>query len=301
MISAIDVVIKYSKEVIDGASFTIMDGDKIGIVGPNGAGKSTLFRAIMGDIKPSSGRIEIAKNTRLGFLPQVIYDDYSVMDSTIYDYFMSVHNLKELEDELNQICEAMEDGVDVEKKMDKYIVLQDRFQMLGGYELEGRLKKVIKGLGAEDFDLQRKMWSLSGGEKSKIALARLIFSEPDVMLMDEPTNHLDKDMLRWVVDFLKKYKKALVIISHDQTFLDEVVNRIYYVSHENLEIYHGNYSKFVEQKKERDDTLQRVEKNREREEKRILDYVNKMQNISGRRKRQVKSRMKQLDRLSERK
>ncbi|KPU43642.1 putative ABC transporter ATP-binding protein [Oxobacter pfennigii] len=245
--------------ILENISFSMQEGDKIGLVGVNGAGKSTLFKIIIGEIIADSGDKYTAKDISLGYLPQNMSLDSSrtVIEEvlTVYDDLVKMEaRLRELEimiaDEKN-----MADTEYHERLMTEYSNLQDEFTRRDGYGYGSFSKGVLIGLGftAEDFD--KGINILSGGQKTRVALGKLLLTKPDILLLDEPTNHLDLDAVEWLEDFLKAYRGCLFIISHDRFFLDIVTNKTYELGNNRLDEYNGNYSYYVREREVRKENL----------------------------------------------
>ncbi|MDD4773294.1 MAG: ABC-F type ribosomal protection protein [Eubacteriales bacterium] len=237
--------------ILDGISFALNEGDKMGIVGVNGAGKSSLFRVISGEYSQDSGSVYISKDKSVGILEQntEFTDDNTLIDEMLLTY----KHLLDAEDELKALNAEIESG---EISLGaRYATAHDAFVRNGGYEFRGRCRGMLISLGfAEEFH-SLKISSLSGGQKTRVALARILLREPDILLLDEPTNHLDMNTLFWLEEFLKNYRKTLLVISHDRYFLDRVANKILEIENKRCKLYNGNYSAFV-RLKENDRVIQ---------------------------------------------
>lgn len=228
-------------------------GERIGIVGPNGAGKTTLFKLLAGMETPDEGEIFRAKGSRWAYLPQnPVYPEHWTGRDVIASAFAEVMKVQaEMRQVEQEMALAGEDGSKLEKCLRRYQQLQEQFEQLDGYQVEATMSQVITGLGISDAMLETAFQQLSGGEKTKIGLARLLCEKSDVLLLDEPTNHLDVESMEWLEGFLRDYPGTILIISHDRYFLDRVVTGIFEVDGGELDVYRGNYSAFLKEKEER--------------------------------------------------
>lgn len=235
--------------ILEKITFHIEEREKAAIVGVNGAGKTTLFKVLTGEISADGGEFYLKKDASLGYLAQNIQID---SDRTIYEEMLSVFekiiqtetNLRELENEMGNLS-----GQALAEKMEEYATLQHYFEQNDGYSYQSRLRGVLKGLGFADNDFNRPMNQLSGGQKTRVHLAKLLLSKPDILLLDEPTNHLDIAAIEWLEDFLRSYPGAVLIISHDRYFLDRIVTKVIEIENKKSTVYNGNYSFFWQQKK----------------------------------------------------
>ena len=236
--------------VLDRVSFIINAGDRLGLVGANGAGKTTLLRISAGVEQPDAGHVTRATNATIGYLTQGVEQDFGqtlgeFIRAGMREWEGARERVGQLEAEL-----AGAKGGDLERVMDEYALAAARFDSLGGYEREGGVDAVVRGLGLGDLDRQASLEQLSGGQRTRAGLARLLLSEPTCLLLDEPTNHLDVDALEWLEEFLLAYRGAALIVSHDRVFLDRTVTRILELDDEThrLTEYAGNYSDYAEAK-----------------------------------------------------
>jgi ATPase subunit of ABC transporter with duplicated ATPase domains len=234
--------------VLKGLSFEIFDGEKVGLLGKNGAGKSTLFKILAGMESFESGSLSIPEGVKVGVLDQIpIYPDHY----TVIDVLMTAFDKQQmLKQQMNQLEHEMTINYD-EKIMKRYGELQTRFEAMGGYTIDSEISKVCNGLQIDGDMQQREFRLLSGGEKTKINLGRILLQNTNVLLLDEPTNHLDIASSEWIEAFLKNYKGTVIVISHDRYFLDNVVTRIVEIVDGKAELYQGNYSYFAVEKEER--------------------------------------------------
>lgn len=288
--------------VIEDISFTVEDGDKIGVLGLNGSGKTTLFNILAGDIHQDKGEIFIQKDLVLGYLRQHVKID---SQNTVFEECLMVFehligmekNLRNLEKEIAEL--GVEGDSDrLASLMNRYANLTEEFQEKNGYGFKSEIRGTLIGLGftVEDFDKEVNI--LSGGQKSRLSLAKLLLEKPDLLLLDEPTNHLDIDAIGWLEKFLKDYKGAVLIISHDRYFLDNVVNRIFYLENKTIKVYNTNYSRFMEQRKKDLEVLKRQYEDQQKEIKRQEEIIARFMNYGDSRYiNQAQSRQRLLDKM----
>ncbi|PKE34320.1 ABC transporter ATP-binding protein [Macrococcoides caseolyticum] len=235
--------------IFEDIKFEVNDNDRIGLIGRNGEGKTTLFKLISGEERPDSGFISLSKDIRVGILSQIPkfpddMDVYSCLAQTFIDLDVIEKKMKALE------LKMASNPDNLEKILVQYANMQEKFEALGGYEKDSKINFVMHGLKINS--LADRLWSqLSGGERTKVGLAMLLLQSPELLLLDEPTNHLDIDSIEWLTQFIKNYKGAVIIISHDRYFLDETVSKILEIDQQALHIYHGNYSYFIKEKEDR--------------------------------------------------
>jgi ATP-binding cassette, subfamily F, member 3 len=238
-----------TNRILENISFHINESDKAGIVGVNGAGKSTLFRILSGLLQSDTGDIFIAKGCKIGYLEQNTGLDSS---RTLWDELMTVYApLIEMEHRIKRLEEGISKEKDAERLaplMKEYATLSDKYANSGGYEYTSRVRGVLRGLGFSEHQFHSPVRILSGGQKTRLALAKILLEEPDLLLMDEPTNHLDIHALEWLEDFLKNYRKSVMIISHDRYFLDAVCNKTMELENCECRVYNTNYSGYMKQK-----------------------------------------------------
>ncbi|MBQ2583471.1 MAG: ABC-F type ribosomal protection protein [Erysipelotrichaceae bacterium] len=235
-----------ANDVFENIDFTVNENERIALVGRNGSGKTTLLKVLTGECELSSGQLIRSSRTTISYLKQ---NALAQSEQTVREVFDDVfREIKEKERQLEELSEILKNDHD-EKLIARYSDLEEEYKYLGGYTYHGEMMSVLNGFGFCEADLDRKVSSFSGGEKTKIAFAGLLLSKPDLLLLDEPTNHLDLSTIEWLEGYLAKYKKALVIVSHDRTFLDRSVSVVYELEYGSIRRYAGNYSSFVEQKK----------------------------------------------------
>ena len=289
--------LKFHLETIyDDASFRIENKDKVGIVGVNGAGKTTLFKVILKKEELNQGKIVIPRNTRIGYLPQeIVLED---KDITVFDYLLGARPIEKLNKKLEQlyIDVAVAEGKEQDKLLKEISKTQEKLEYYDCYEAESILFTIISNMNIDSELLDMKLKDLSGGQKSKIAFAHLLYSAPEIMLLDEPTNHLDTTTRDYITNYLKNYKGMVLIISHDVSFLNAIVNKIMHidkVSHK-IEMYRGNYSDYLKKSEKQKELKERLIEQQEKEVAKLREFVLQYSNSSGKRKRIAESREKLL-------
>ena len=291
-----------TQTIFDNISFQINNNDKVGIIGVNGAGKSTLFNILLGNITPDAGNITLNTKINLGYLPQVIMDDASNEEETVFEYLLEGRPIKKLKEELNSLYEAIA-NLDNEYELKKYYKKINRVSELleyyDEYNAEGSLLKIISGMNIDDNLLDLKLKNISGGQKSKVAFARLLYSNPEIMLLDEPTNHLDLDTKDYIIDYLKNYHGIILVISHDIEFLNEVTKKTLYVDKikHNVEMYNVNYEKYIKIKNERDLAKKRLYERQQKEEEKLKGIIAKYIRGNEKKANIAKDRIKKLEKL----
>ncbi len=280
-------------DLFSGVSFDIPRGSRLALVGANGCGKTTLLRMLVGLDDPSSGRISRAKSIRTGYLPQEAEFD---MEGSVWDAcFLVFTDLISRQGELEKLEAEMSVAETREQALFRYGPLQHEFERRGGYNFHARIKQVLTGLGFSSDDFHMPLTHLSGGQRTRAFLARLLLSEPDLLLLDEPTNHLDITAVEWLEGYLSKWEGAVVIVSHDRYFLDQVVNGILEMAFGTIEHYSGNYSAYLHTREER---WEHRQERFEAEKAKLLkdvEYIRK--NISGQNVSQAKGKLRRLSRI----
>ena len=236
--------------ILNDCSFFINENEKAAIVGNNGAGKSTIMKIIMEEVNADEGTVIIGKDKSIGYLAQ--YQDLSSHNS-IYDEVKSVKkDLIDMESRLVAYEKQMShmEGDALSELMETYTNLEHHFQLLNGYSYKSEIEGVIKGLGFTEEDFTKQVGTLSGGQKTRVALCKLLLEKPDIIMLDEPTNHLDLNSIKWLETYLLNYHGAVLIIAHDRYFLDKIVTKIIEVENHKCHVYHGNYSAFAAKKQE---------------------------------------------------
>ena len=283
--------------IFTGASFEIQEQDHIGLVGANGSGKTTLFKILTGDMASDSGEIYKARECRIGYMEQHVCRD---LDRSAYNEVLTVFShLLEMEKELEDINLRLQVHPD-DALIERQMILNDQFAAQGGLTCRARARSTLMGLGFSDEQMGMPVGVLSGGQKAKLQLAKMLLSGANLLLLDEPTNHLDIQSVEWLEDFLKGFPGAYLVISHDRFFLDNVTDRTFEMEHQRLTLYKGNYTRHLEQKEENALTIQRKYDNTMREIKRLEGIVaqqrqwNREKNI-----RTAESKLKVIARLEQ--
>ena len=273
MLEANDLTLMRGNNILlEKASFRVNLGEKVGLVGVNGAGKTTLLKTMYGELEPEGGTI--TRPEKIGYLGQErLADALQSMGSeetsvlTIGDYLLAARGLGEITTELRAIEKKLEEvtapdaspevAATSDAILQRYGDLEERYGMLGGYEAESEIVQLLRGLGMATVELDRPLSALSGGQKTRVAIARLFFGAPDLLLLDEPTNHLDVKATRWLMDYLSRYQGTVILISHDLPLLDAAIKRVFYLDKvsRSLAIYTGNYTSFEKQKQQNEDRL----------------------------------------------
>ena len=258
VLSAKDISKSYGTDIItEDVSFGVEKGDRIGIVGPNGSGKTTLLSIIAGELEPSSGNIYIRSDMTLGYLKQK--NHFFAGGTVIGEAQKSFEHFFRMEKEIEDLQVRISDHTrpDFDQCLAAYTNLIEEYEKEGGYTYKSELSAVLRAMGFSEEDQLKKIDVLSGGERTRLALACMLLRRPDILILDEPTNHLDLKMLSWLENFLKGYQGTLLVVSHDRYFLDRIVGRIFDMSGGTLNAYAGNYSEFLIKKEERMETLMR--------------------------------------------
>ena len=285
-------------EILKNVSFHIEANEKAAIVGINGAGKSTLLKIIMQKETPDTGEVILAKDATISYLAQ--YQDVSG-HRTIYEEVLDAKkNIIEMEERLRGMEAQMNalTGQELEALLDGYHRLSHEFELLGGYTYRSEVTGILKGLGFSESEFDRQMSELSGGQKTRVSLGKLLVTKPDVLLLDEPTNHLDMESIRWLEGFLMNYKGAVVIVSHDRYFLDRVVTKVVEIFQHQGFVYQGNYTEFAKKKaKIREDLLKQYY-NQQREIKHQEEVIAKLKSFNREKSiKRAESREKMLDKI----
>ncbi len=262
--------------VLEDASFAVNAGEKIGIIGRNGAGKTTLLNLLAGEWEPSEGEFFVSQDARIGYLKQ--RDNFFRSDTVIKaidSIFTDIHNI---EKNIEEVTGEIEKCANAGRTPDEGLIrrldnLHMEYETKGGYTYKSEMTGVLTSMAFTPNDYDKKIQELSGGERTRLALAALLLEKPDILLLDEPTNHLDIDTLRWLEQYLSAYKGTVLIVSHDRYFLDKVVNRIFEVEHKHLYTYKGSYSAYAEQKRIRRESELRAYNNQQREIRRQEDMI----------------------------
>lgn len=300
MISVENLKVEFGvKPLFQNANFVINDHDKVALVGKNGAGKSTLLKILCGQKQPTEGKISNSSGMTIGYLPQVmiLQDDTTVMDEA-KKAFSNVIKMKEKIDAMNK---ELTERTDYESEsyialVDKYIQEHDRYLMLGGKNYEAEIEKVLIGLGFYRSDFERPTSEFSGGWRMRIELAKILLSKPDCLLLDEPTNHLDIESIQWLERFLQQSTKALVLVSHDKAFINNVTNRTLEISCGKIIDYKVKYDEYIKLRAERREQQMRAYENQQKEIAEIKDFIERFR-YKATKAVQVQSRIKQLEKI----
>ena len=237
------------KRILDGLSFQVDSGERVGLLGKNGAGKTTLFRMLTGELEPDEGEIQLGAGRRVGLISQIpVYPAGYTVEDVLRSAFARMYRMK---DEMDTLALRMEQGASDETTLRRYGELNARFEGLGGWDTDTAVNKVAGGLSIPQAMRQRDFDCLSGGEKTRVNLGRLILEDTDILLLDEPTNHLDLQATEWLEEYLRKFRGTVVTISHDRYFLDRTVTRIIEIQDGKAEFYSGNYSFYAIEKERR--------------------------------------------------
>ena len=261
-----------ANDVFENIDFTINENERVALVGRNGSGKTTLLKVLTGQQELSSGQVFKNNKITISYLEQNALIN---SNKTIRQEFEEVFkDLLEKEKRIEELSKQLETNHDT-KLIEQFSKLQDEFKLEGGYTYESEMYTVLAGFGFKKDDIDRNVSSFSGGEKTKIAFAKLLLAKPDLLLLDEPTNHLDLSTIEWLENYLAKYKKAMIIVSHDRTFLDKTVNVVFELEYGNIKRYAGNYSSFVEQKKNDFIHQEAAYKRQQKDIKRLEELIEK--------------------------
>jgi ATP-binding cassette subfamily F protein 3 len=278
-----------------GVSVGIPNDGKVGLVGPNGIGKTTLLLILAGRAQPAVGNIHLAKGARIGYLHQESARAFADPQRTVYAEMLTLFaGLRAEEDRLREMEAAMAEGDFSDALFAEYSRAQEQFELAGGYDYELRIQQVLDGLGFNQENWDLPLEHLSGGQKTRVLLARLLLDRPDLLILDEPTNHLDVAAIEWLENTLHQWDGAVLVVSHDRYFLDRVVNTIWEMGRSGIETYRGNYTAYLQQRQDRwDRREQAFVAYKERMEKE-LDYIRR--NIAGQRTAMAKGKLKRITR-----
>ncbi len=266
--------------VLSDISFLLNEKDKAAIIGVNGCGKTTLFKLITGELLPDSGDIIMPKGTEIGYFSQNLSIE---SENTIWEELSCVFDdLKEIEDRKRKIEHDMKlrEGEELEELMAKYSALNDEFEKRNGFEWESRVRGVIKGLGFSDEEGSKKINTLSGGQKTRCALGRLLLMNPHILLLDEPTNHLDIESIKWLEGYLGGYNGTVIIISHDRYFIDRTTTKIIEIENGVSKVYNGNYSEYTKRKKKERENQKHRYINQQREIKKTEESIARLKSFN---------------------
>lgn len=284
------------RAIFHDVSFRLLKGEHIGLIGANGEGKSTFMNIITGKLQPDEGKIEWAKHVRVGYL-----DQHTILEKgmTMRDVLKSAFSfLFELENKMNQICDAMGEasGDELNEMVEELGTIQDLLMAHDFYIIDSKIDEIARALGLDELGLDRDVEDLSGGQRTKLLLGKLLLEKPDILLLDEPTNYLDEQHIEWLKRYLQEYENAFILISHDIPFLNSVINIIYHMENQELNRYVGDYDKFLEVYEMKKAQLEAAYKRQQKEIQELQDFVarNKAR-VSTR--NMAMSRQKKLDKM----
>ena len=284
------------RAIFNDVSFRLLKGEHIGLVGANGEGKSTFMNIVTGKLMPDEGKVEWAKNVRVGYL-----DQHSTLTKgmTIESVLKSAFAwLFELEENMNRICDKLGEAEpdEMDAMMEELGVIQDTLTMHDFYIIDAKVEEVARALGLLDLGLSHDVTDLSGGQRMKVLLAKLLLEKPDILLLDEPTNYLDAEHIAWLKRYLQEYENAFILISHDISFLNDVVNIIYHMENQRLDRYVGDYDKFQEVYEVKKSQLEAAYRKQQQEISELKDFVarNKARVAT---RNMAMSRQKKLDKM----
>lgn len=285
-------------EVIKNVSFHVEENQKVAIVGINGAGKSTLLKIINGEMRSDEGEVTFAKNTSIGYLAQ---HQELMGQGTIYDEILSAHDeLIEMEARLRKMEDSMSQCApdELDAFLNRYNQLNHEFDLRGGLTFRSEISGVLKGLGFSEEEFTKQMHELSGGQKTRVALGRLLVTKPDVIMLDEPTNHLDMASIAWLETYLLNYKGAVIIVSHDRYFLDRIVTKVVEISRHTAFSYEGNYTEYSKKKEQLREAMLKQYYNQQREIKHQEEVIAKLKSFNREKSiKRAESREKMLDKV----
>ena len=284
--------------ILSDCSFHIEEREKAAIVGPNGAGKSTLLKIIMGRLPADDGTVTISKDKTLGYLAQ--HQNLS-SDGTIYDELLSVKkDIIALEEKIRETEQQMKNatGEQLDTLLDQYTKMNHQFELENGYAYQSEIVGVLKGLGFTEDDFSLPVNTLSGGQKTRVALGKLLLSRPDIILLDEPTNHLDMESIRWLENYLLGYNGSVIIVAHDRYFLDRIVTKIIEIENTHVTVFSGNYTAYADKKKILRNMQLKEYLNQQREIKHQQEVITKLKQFNREKSiKRAESREKMLDKL----
>ena len=287
-----------SNEIIRDATFLVNEHEKVAIVGVNGAGKTTLLKILTGEESADSGSITLAKDAKLGYLRQINNVDSAL--SIIDELYTVIEPILNMEKRMSQMQEDMKHltGSELEGLYSSYTALTHSYELMDGYAAKSRVVGILKGLGFEEADFDRKINTLSGGQKTRVFLAKLLLEEPDIILLDEPTNHLDLRSIEWLESYLLNYKGAVIIVSHDRYFLDKIVSKVIDIENGNVQMYLGNYTDFSNKKQMLLDAKMKEYLNQQQEIKHQEAVITKLKQFNREKSiKRAESRQKQLEKI----
>ena len=287
-----------SNEIIKDANFLVNEHEKVAIVGVNGAGKTTLLKILTGEERADSGNVILAKDAKLGYLRQINNVDSTL--SIIDELYTVIEHILNMEKRMLEMQEQMQhlSGEELEALYSSYTALTHSYELMDGYAAKSKVIGILKGLGFDENDFERKINTLSGGQKTRVFLAKLLLEEPDIILLDEPTNHLDLRSIEWLESYLLNYKGAVIIVSHDRYFLDKIVSKVIDIENAEVQMYSGNYSDFSAKKQMLLDAKMKEYLNQQQEIKHQEAVITKLKQFNREKSiKRAESRQKQLEKI----
>ncbi len=282
------------RALYDNASLHIKPNDKIGLIGLNGKGKSTLLHLIIGNFQPTSGEISKSKDCTIGFLNQDLLS-YQSEESILAVAMQAFERANELQGNIERILKKMETDYE-DKLIDQLTKAQDEYEALGGYSLQSEAEAILEGIGFKTSDLSRPLKEFSGGWRMRVMLAKLLLQKPALLMLDEPTNHLDLPSIQWIENYLRNYEGAIIVVSHDRQFLDNVITSTVEVARQSLTQYAGNYGFYLKEKALREEIQKNAFENQQQAIKQTERFVERFRSKATK-ARQVQSRVKSLERM----
>lgn len=286
------------QEVLKGISFHINEKDRLAVIGLNGAGKSTLLKIIMDQMTPDEGEIHKKKDAQIGYLAQ--HQDHT-SSLTIYEELLTIkQDVIELDKKLRSLEQMMKNlsGKELEAKMEEYTRATHLFEQKNGFAYESEITGILKGLGFKEEDFQKQIATLSGGQKTRVALGKLLLMKPEILLLDEPTNHLDVESIQWLETYLSHYEGAVILVSHDRYFLDKIVNKVMEIEAGHAMLFDGNYSAFIQKRDQVKAIRLKEYENQQQEIKHQKAVIEKLKQFNREKSiRRAESREKMLDKI----
>ena len=282
------------RALYDEASLFIGPKDKIGLIGLNGTGKSTLLKMMVGDMQPTSGKIQKSKDTTIGFLNQDLLS-FQTEDSILSVAMTAFASTMEIQKQIDKTIKEMEENYR-DELVDKLTKLQERFEAQEGYTLQSRAEEILEGIGFKTADLSRPLSEFSGGWRMRVMLAKLLLEKPSLLMLDEPTNHLDLPSIQWIENYLQSYEGAYIIVSHDREFLNRSVNKIVEVTQADLHVYPGDYDNYVQEKELRNELQQNAFENQQKKIKEAERFIERFK-AKATKASQAQSKMKMLEKM----
>lgn len=283
-----------SRPIYENANLHIKPKDKIGLIGLNGTGKTTLLRLINGEYTADGGEISKANDCSIGYLNQDLLS-FQSDDSILNVAMQAFEEALKIEHEIEKVLKKMETDYD-DSLVDKLAKLQEKFEMMEGYALQAKAEEILEGIGFNTEDLKRPLREFSGGWRMRVMLAKLLLEKPSLLMLDEPTNHLDLPSIQWIENYLRSYEGAVIVVSHDRQFLDNTINTVVEVSNQQLNVYSGNYSFYLEERELRREIQQNAYENQQQKIKQTEKFIERFR-AKATKARQVQSRVKALDRM----